>query len=166
MGYLQLQLKDNSVDSRVSTCVLSSIHGTTTPCCSQFIHPVFSFPLPVTKSAKLSSAFLSVASRISHACGGCDWQMKVKWCRERAIGDWLHETWLAPFTLSISSFLRRLQSYLFCMSTRRCAHLTILSEIKDSSRLGIMNFGHVNFLFPLIINDLLSWSHVSSWVAY
>ena len=28
-----------------------------------------------------------------------------------------------------------------------------------------MNFGHVNFLFPLIINDLLSWSHVSSWVA-
>ena len=70
------------------------------------------------------------------------------------------------YSLSISSFLRRLQSYLFCMSTRRCAHLTILSEIKDSSRLGIMNFGHVNFLFPLIINDLLSWSHVSSWVAY
>ena len=33
MGYPQLQLKDNSVDSRVSTCVLSSIHPTTTPCC-------------------------------------------------------------------------------------------------------------------------------------
>ena len=141
MGYLQLQLKENSVDSRVSTCVLSSIHPMT-PCCSQFIHPVFSFLLPVTKSAKLSSAFLSVASRISHACGGCDWQMKVKWCRERAIGDWLHVTWLAPFPLYPLPHFEEtpiILEYLFYMFTRRCARLTILSEIKDSSRLGIMN---------------------------